>query len=68
MDVLHVLILIFFLPVHDDPMWDVHTFYVFLVVLRVSEKIQAISWPFIFYLGQKKVSSGPNRSINFIQF
>lgn len=53
-DVFHVLRFHYLLPVHDDPMWDVHTFYVFLVVLRVREKIQAVSWPFIFYLEQKK--------------
>lgn len=54
-DVFHVsTVFFFFLPVHDDPMRDVHTFYVFLVVLRVSEKIQAVSWPVILYLGQIK--------------
>lgn len=44
--------LLFILPVHDYPMWNVNTLYVFMVVFRVSEQVQAISWPVIFYLGQ----------------
>lgn len=45
-------VVVFILPVHDYPMWNVNTLYVFMVVFRVSEQVQAISWPVIFYLGQ----------------
>lgn len=47
-----VVVVVFILPVHDYPMWNVNTLYVFMVVFRVSEQVQAISWPVIFYLGQ----------------
>lgn len=48
----NVAVVVLILPVHDYPMWNVNTLYVFMVVFRVSEQVQAISWPVIFYLGQ----------------
>lgn len=50
-------------PVHDDPVWDVDALYVLVVVLRVGEQVQTVSWPVVFDLqshccsedGSKKV-------------
>ena len=33
-------------------MWNIHSLYVFMVVFRVGEQVQTISWPVIFYLRQ----------------
>lgn len=41
---------VFNLPVHDDPVWDVDALYVLVVVLRVGEQVQTVSWPVIFDL------------------
>lgn len=40
----------FDLPVHDDPVWDVDALDVLVVVLRVGEQVQAVSWPVVFDL------------------
>lgn len=38
------------LPVHDDPVWDVDALDVLVVVLRVGEQVQTVSWPVVFDL------------------
>lgn len=42
------------LPVHDDSMWNVNTLYVFVVVFRVREQVQTVTWPVIFDLEQTR--------------